>query len=49
VMLPEFDRFGVFAWNEALSRVGKSLALLLSSIPPDKLIGTIGGGSRASD
>jgi 8-oxo-dGTP pyrophosphatase MutT (NUDIX family) len=49
VMLPEFDRFGVFAWDEALSRVGKSLALLLSSIPPDKLIGTIGGGSRASD
>ena len=33
--LPEFDRFGLFAWDEALSRVGKSLAQILGSLPPD--------------
>jgi 8-oxo-dGTP pyrophosphatase MutT (NUDIX family) len=32
-LLPEFDRFGVFSWEEALGRVGKSMALVLSSIP----------------
>jgi 8-oxo-dGTP pyrophosphatase MutT (NUDIX family) len=32
-LLPEFDRFGLFPWEEALSRVGKSMALVLSSIP----------------
>ncbi len=31
--LPEFDRFGLFPWGEALGRVGKSMALVLSSIP----------------
>jgi 8-oxo-dGTP pyrophosphatase MutT (NUDIX family) len=30
--LPEFDRFGVFQWEEALSRVGKNLARILASI-----------------
>jgi len=30
--LPEFDRFGLFAWSEALARVGKNLARILSSI-----------------
>ena len=31
--LPEFDRFGLFPWEEALLRVGKNLARILSSIP----------------
>jgi len=30
--LPEFDRFGLFPWEEALSRVGKNLARILVSI-----------------
>ena len=32
-LLPEFDRFGLFSWEEALRRVGKSMALVLSSVP----------------
>jgi len=32
-LLPEFDRFGLFPWDEALSRIGKNLARILSSIP----------------
>jgi 8-oxo-dGTP pyrophosphatase MutT (NUDIX family) len=31
-LLPEFDRFGLFAWEEALSRVGKNMARVLASI-----------------
>ena len=31
-MLPEFDRFGLFTPDEALARVGKSLAALLAGI-----------------
>jgi 8-oxo-dGTP pyrophosphatase MutT (NUDIX family) len=31
-LLPEFDRFGLFPWDEALSRVGKNLARILGSI-----------------
>jgi 8-oxo-dGTP pyrophosphatase MutT (NUDIX family) len=31
-LLPEFDRFGLFAWEEALSRVGKNLARVLASV-----------------
>ena len=31
---PEFDRFGLFTHEEALSRVGKSLAALLAGILP---------------
>jgi 8-oxo-dGTP pyrophosphatase MutT (NUDIX family) len=30
--LPEFDRFGLFAWEEASTRVGKNLARVLQSI-----------------
>ncbi len=29
-LLPEFDRFGLFGWDEALSKVGKSLGPLLA-------------------
>jgi 8-oxo-dGTP pyrophosphatase MutT (NUDIX family) len=36
-LLPEFDRFGLFPWNEALSRVGKNLARVLTSIPRNAL------------
>lgn len=32
-LLPEFDRFGLFPWDEALLRVGKNLARILTSIP----------------
>jgi len=35
--LPEFDRFGVFGWEEALARVGKNLARLLTAIPRNVL------------
>ena len=31
-MVPEFDRFGLFTHDEALGRVGKSLAALLAGI-----------------
>ena len=33
-LLPEFDRFGLFPWEEALSCVGKNLARILGSIRP---------------
>jgi 8-oxo-dGTP pyrophosphatase MutT (NUDIX family) len=32
VMLPEFDRFGVFDWHAALSRVGRNMARVLKSV-----------------
>ena len=32
-LLPEFDRFGLFPWDEAVSRVGKNMARVLISIP----------------
>jgi len=31
-MLPEFDRFDLFPWEEALLRVGKNLARILGTI-----------------
>ncbi len=31
-VLPEFDRFGLFPWPEALARVGRNLARLLGSL-----------------
>ncbi|HEY1300360.1 MAG TPA: NUDIX hydrolase [Stellaceae bacterium] len=31
-LLPEFDRFGWFTWEEALARVGKGMARVLSEI-----------------
>ncbi len=33
-VLPEFDRFGLFSWDEALSRVGKNMARVLAAIGP---------------
>lgn len=38
-MLPEFDRFGLFTHEEALGRVGKSLAGLLAGISLQSLCG----------
>lgn len=31
-VLPEFDRFGLFAWDAALGKVGKNLARLLTTV-----------------
>jgi 8-oxo-dGTP pyrophosphatase MutT (NUDIX family) len=36
-LLPEFDRFGLFAWHEALGRVGKNMARVLAEIGRDAL------------
>ncbi|MGA8552365.1 MAG: NUDIX domain-containing protein [Stellaceae bacterium] len=36
-LLPEFDRFGLFSWEEALGRVGRSMARVLATIPRDRL------------
>jgi putative (di)nucleoside polyphosphate hydrolase len=36
-LLPEFDRFGLFQWEAALTRVGKNLARVLTSIPRSML------------
>jgi 8-oxo-dGTP pyrophosphatase MutT (NUDIX family) len=30
--LPEFDKFGLFSWDEAVLRVGKNLARVLASV-----------------
>jgi 8-oxo-dGTP pyrophosphatase MutT (NUDIX family) len=38
-MLPEFDRFGLFSWEEALGRVGKNMARILAVIGRDGLKG----------
>ena len=38
-LLPEFDRFGAFPWDEALQRVGKNLARVLRSVSLDALHG----------
>jgi 8-oxo-dGTP pyrophosphatase MutT (NUDIX family) len=40
--LPEFDRFGLFAWDEALARVGKNMARVLAAIGLDALKGASG-------
>jgi 8-oxo-dGTP pyrophosphatase MutT (NUDIX family) len=31
-VLPEFDRFGLFAWGDALAKVGRNLARVLASV-----------------
>lgn len=33
-LVPEFDRFGFFTWDEALGKVGKNLGRLLSVLKP---------------
>jgi 8-oxo-dGTP pyrophosphatase MutT (NUDIX family) len=39
-MVPEFDKFGVFAWDVALGKVGKSLARLLEKLRGELAIET---------
>ncbi|HZS82157.1 MAG TPA: NUDIX hydrolase [Stellaceae bacterium] len=34
VVLPEFDRFAVLEWDEALTRTGKNLTRVLSAVRP---------------
>jgi putative (di)nucleoside polyphosphate hydrolase len=34
VVFPEFDRFGLFEWDDALSKVGRNLARILAAICP---------------
>jgi 8-oxo-dGTP pyrophosphatase MutT (NUDIX family) len=41
-LLPEFDRFGLYSWDEALLRVGKNLARVLAAIPRNALYGASG-------
>jgi 8-oxo-dGTP pyrophosphatase MutT (NUDIX family) len=36
-ILPEFDRFALFLWDEALGRVGKNMARVLAEISRDGL------------
>jgi 8-oxo-dGTP pyrophosphatase MutT (NUDIX family) len=31
-VLPEFDRFGLFPWDDALTRVGKNMARVLAAV-----------------
>ncbi|HEY3911761.1 MAG TPA: NUDIX hydrolase [Stellaceae bacterium] len=38
-LLPEFDRFGLFLWEDALGRVGRSMARVLAAIPRGRLQG----------
>ncbi len=37
-VLPEFDRFALFSWDEALGRVGKNMARVLAEIGPETLL-----------
>ncbi len=41
-LLPEFDRFGLFLWEDALGRVGRSMARVLATIPRDTRHGASG-------
>ena len=36
-LLPEFDRFGLFSWDKALTRIGQNLARLLAALPAEIL------------
>jgi hypothetical protein len=31
-LVPEFDKFGVFAWDDALGKVGKNMARVLADL-----------------
>jgi 8-oxo-dGTP pyrophosphatase MutT (NUDIX family) len=41
--LPEFDRFGLFTWDDAISRVGRNMARVLAGVR-----GTCSGDSPAA-
>lgn len=34
-LLPEFDRFGIFEWPDALSRVGRNMRKILTQMHPN--------------
>jgi 8-oxo-dGTP pyrophosphatase MutT (NUDIX family) len=36
-LVPEFDRFGLFAWEDALARVGKNMRRVLGALEGDIL------------
>jgi 8-oxo-dGTP pyrophosphatase MutT (NUDIX family) len=38
-VVPEFDRFGVFSWDEALGKVGKNMARVLAEVRAGDPIG----------
>jgi 8-oxo-dGTP pyrophosphatase MutT (NUDIX family) len=42
-VLPEFDRFGLFTWDETLTRVGRNLARVLGEVRPS-VAGGLGDG-----
>jgi 8-oxo-dGTP pyrophosphatase MutT (NUDIX family) len=45
-IVPEFDRFGLFLWDEALTKVGKNLArVLVPYSPSPRGRGLRGGGA----
>jgi len=31
-MVPEFDKFGLFLWDDALAKVGKNMARVLAEL-----------------
>ena len=37
--VPEFDRFGIFLWDEALTRVGKNMARVLAALRREAIRG----------
>jgi 8-oxo-dGTP pyrophosphatase MutT (NUDIX family) len=39
--VPEFDRFGLFGWDDALARIGKNLARVLGSLRPRLIDGNV--------
>jgi 8-oxo-dGTP pyrophosphatase MutT (NUDIX family) len=41
-IVPEFDRFGLFPWEEALTKVGKNLARVLKELPLPRSGGGLG-------
>ena len=43
-VVPEFDRFGLFPWEEALTKVGKNLARVLAAYSPSPRGRGLGGG-----
>jgi hypothetical protein len=43
-IVPEFDRFGLFPWEEALTKVGKNLARVLAAYSPSPRGKGFGGG-----
>jgi 8-oxo-dGTP pyrophosphatase MutT (NUDIX family) len=43
-IVPEFDRFGLFTWDEALTKVGKNMTRVLKHLPLPRSGGGVGRG-----